>query len=154
MYKSKKEINKDLYNLNQYFNALNEDNNIEELNNYNSIVSKKEKYIDNYIYNSIVNHALYKYDYTNMLIKNHNKKDKITIDDVIQEIAFLNNDGTIFNDKQRRKRVLDNYFKSHSNILKFPTKYKMEKALKNINYEMEKATEEFSKLFNYDDKKM
>ena len=30
----------------------------------------------------------------------------------------------------------------------------MEKAFKNINYEMEKASHEFSKLFNYDDKIM
>ena len=28
----------------------------------------------------------------------------------------------------------------------------MEKALKNINYEMEKASQEFSKLFDYDEK--
>ena len=28
----------------------------------------------------------------------------------------------------------------------------MEKAFKNTNYEMEKASQEFSKLFNYDDK--
>ena len=35
-------------------------------------------------------------------------------------------------------------------MTKFPGKHKMEKALKNINYEMEKASQEFSKLFNYD----
>ena len=38
-------------------------------------------------------------------------------------------------------------------MLKFPSKYKMEKAIKNINYEMNKATEEFSKLFNYSNEK-
>ena len=32
------------------------------------------------------------------------------------------------------------------------SKETIEKALKNINYEMEKATQEFSKLFNYDSK--
>ncbi len=32
----------------------------------------------------------------------------------------------------------------------FPNKYKMEKAIKNINYEMEKASQEFSKLFDYE----
>ena len=37
-------------------------------------------------------------------------------------------------------------------IIIFPSKHKIEKAIKNINYEMEKASQEFSKLFNYDDK--
>ena len=45
-----------------------------------------------------------------------------------------------------------NYFKGNSYISKFPSKHKIEKAIKNINYEMEKASQEFSKLFNYDDK--
>ena len=45
-----------------------------------------------------------------------------------------------------------NYFKGDSYISKFPSKHKIEKAIKNINYEMEKASQEFSKLFNYDDK--
>lgn len=38
-------------------------------------------------------------------------------------------------------------------MLKFPSKYRMEKAIKNINYEMEKASQEFSKLFNYSSEK-
>ena len=48
-----------------------------------------------------------------------------------------------------KNKRLDNYFKGNSSITKFPSKHKMEKALKNINYEMEKASQEFSKLFNY-----
>ena len=55
-----------------------------------------------------------------------------------------------FHDKKRRKQVLDNYFKGTDSAMMFPNKYKVEKALKNINYEMEKASQEFSKLFNYD----
>ena len=81
-----------------------------------------------------------------------NNIDKITIDDLIQEVAYQNSKRNKYNDKQRRKLVLDNYFKGNSNITKFPSKHKMEKALKNINYEMEKASQEFSLLFNYDDK--
>ena len=88
-----------------------------------------------------------------MIVKNKNNIDKVTIEDLIQEIA-LQNKNNLFNDKQRRKQVLDNYFKGTNIMTKFPNKYKMEKALKNINYEMQKASEEFSKLFNYDDKKM
>ena len=152
LYASRKDINKDLENLNNYFDELNKNNNIEELTSDNSIVNKKEEYIDNYIYNSIVNHSLYKYEHISMIVKNKNNIDKITIDDLIQEVAYQNSKRNKYNDKQRRKLVLDNYFKGNSSISKFPSKHKMEKALKNINYEMEKASQEFSKLFNYDDK--
>ncbi len=154
LYASKKDINKDLEKLNDYFDELNRNNNIEELTANNSIVNKKEEYIDNYIYNSIVNHSLYRYEHISMIVKNKNSNDKITIEDLIQEIAYQNSRRNKYTDKQRRKLVLDNYFKGNSNITKFPSKHKMEKALKNINYEMEKASHEFSKLFNYDDKIM
>lgn len=154
LYASRKDINKDLENLNNYFDELNKNNNIEELTSDNSIVNKKEEYIDNYIYNSIVNHSLYKYEHISMIVKNKNNIDKITIDNLIQEVAYQNSKRNKYNDKQRRKLVLDNYFKGNSSISKFPSKHQMEKALKNINYEMEKASQEFSKLFNYDDKIM
>ena len=141
LYASRKDINKDLENLNNYFDELNKNNNIEELTSDNSIVNKKEEYIDNYIYNSIVNHSLYKYEHISMIVKNKNNIDKITIDDLIQEVAYQNSKRNKYNDKQRRKLVLDNYFKGNSSISKFPSKHQMEKALKNINYEMEKASQ-------------
>lgn len=152
LYFSKNDINNDLEKLNNYFNELNKNNNIDELTINNSIVSKKKEYIDNYIYNSIVNHSLYKYEHISMIVKNKNNIDKITIEDLIQEIAYQDSTINNYNDNQRRKIVLDNYFKNSNSATKFPNKYKMEKALKNINYEMEKALQEFSKLFNYDDK--
>lgn len=152
LYASRKDINKDLENLNKYFDSLNQNNNIDELTTNNSIVNKKEEYIDNYIYNSIVNYSLYKYEHISMIVKSKSDKDKIAIDDLIQEIAYQNSKRNKFTDKQRRKLILDNYFKGGNSVSKFPNKYKMEKALKNINYEMEKASQEFSKLFNYDDK--
>ena len=74
----------------------------------------------------------------------------MTIDDLIQEIVYLKSKNNFYNEKERRKAVLDNYFKGNDLSLKFPNKYKVEKALKNINYEMEKASHEFSKLFNYE----
>ena len=152
LYASRKDINKDLEKLNDYFDTLNKNNNVKELVADNSIVNKKEEYIDNYIYNSIVNHALYKYNHISMYVKNKNNTDKITIDDLIQEVVYQNSKRNNFSDKQRRRQVLDNYFKGNSYISKFPSKHKIEKAIKNINYEMEKASQEFSKLFNYDDK--
>ena len=150
LYASKKDINNDLNKLNEFFDLLNENNNIKDLVSDNSIVNKKQEYIDNYIYNSIVNHSLYKYEHISMVVKNKNNIDKITFEDLIQEVAYQNSKRNKYSDKQRRKIVLDNYFKGNSNMTKFPSKYKMEKALKNINYEMEKASQEFSKLFNYD----
>ena len=151
LYNCKKDINNDLESINDYFKKLDELNN-EDGNIKNSIVKKKQDYIDNYIYNSIVNHSLYKYEKISMVVKNKIKRDEITIEDLIQEIACQNARREKLNDKERRKIVLDNYFKGADLSLKFPSKHKVEKAIKNINYEMEKASQEFSKLFNYDDK--
>ena len=154
LYASRKDVSDDLIKLNEYFDTLNKNNNIIEEIKDNSIVKKKEEYIDNYVYNAIVNHSLYKYSHISMVVKTKYDKQNISIEDLIQEIAYQNRNKTKLNDKERRKFVLDNYFKGSSNISNFPSKYKMEKALKNINYEMEKASQEFSKLFNYDDKKL
>ena len=151
LYNCRKDIDEDLDKLNNYFNLLNENNSINEIVSNNSIVNKKSDYINNYIYNAIVNHALFKYNNLSVIVKNKTNKDIITIDDLIQEIASKNKNKC--SNKQRRKIILDNYF-INDNIHRFPSKYKMEKALKNINYEMEKAKEEFSKLFNYDDKNL
>ena len=154
LYARRKDISNDLIKLNEYFDTLNENNNIDEKVKNNSIVRKKEEYIDNYIYNAIVNHSLYKYNHISMAVKTKYDKQNISIEDLIQEIAYQNSKRSNYSDKERRKLILDNYFKGNSNISKFPSKHKMEKALKNINYEMEKASQEFSKLFNYDEKKM
>mgnify|MGYP001042107784 CR=1 FL=1 len=149
----RKEIKEDLDKLNKYFEKLDNENNIESNIKNNSIVNKKEEYIDNYILNSIVNHALYKYNHISSIVKNKNNLDHITIEDLIQEIAYQNSKKENRIDKERRKQVLDNYFKGNNSMLKFPSKYRMEKAIKNINYEMEKASQEFSKLFNYSSEK-
>lgn len=153
LYNSKKDIDTDLEKLNKYFEKLDNENNIDSNIKDNSIVNKKEEYIDNYILNSIVNHSLYKYNHISSVVKNKNKLDHITIEDLIQEIAYQNSKQENMTDKERRKQVLDNYFKGSNSMIKFPSKYRMEKAIKNINYEMEKASQEFSKLFNYSNEK-
>ena len=151
LYASQHDINKDLKKINSYFDKLNENNNIEELIQKNNIVERKQNYIDSYIFNSIVNHSLYKYNKVYMYVKNKNQLDVITIEDLIQELAYLNNNhNTSESDKERRKKVLDNYFKGNSKSSKFYAKTQMEKALKNINYEMQKSADKFSELFNYD----
>ena len=151
LYASQHDINKDLKKINSYFDELNENNNIEELIQKNNIVERKQNYIDSYIFNSIVNHSLYKYNKVYMYVKNKNQLDVITIEDLIQELAYLNNNqNTSVGDKERRKKVLDNYFKGNSKSSKFYAKTQMEKALKNINYEMQKSADKFSELFKYD----
>ncbi len=152
LYFCKKDIDKDLDSLNKYFTKLDNDNNIESDILNNSIVNKKEDYIENYIYNSIINHAIYKYSHISMIVKNKKNIDKITIEDLIQEIVYQNCSNKKNTDKQIRKNVLDNYFKENHRTHKFPNKYKMEQALKNINHEMNRAIQGFGKLFNYDSK--
>ena len=132
---------------------MNHDLNIKELVGDVSITDKKKNYIDNYVYNSIVNHALYKYNNIYNTVKTKKQYEKITFDDLIQEIVYQNSkDKEILNDKLKRKNILNNYFKGSNIRSKFPNKYKIENALKRINYEREQASLEFSKLFDYDNK--
>ncbi len=89
-----------------------------------------------------------------MYVKSKKSNTNITIDDLIQEVVYLNSrKHKNISDKRKRKNILDNYFKSNNIIDMFPNKIKLEKAIKNINYEMEKASQEFSKLFQYETKK-
>ena len=149
----KEDIEKDLKDINLYFNKMNHDLNIKELVGDVSITDKKKNYIDNYVYNSIVNHALYKYNNIYNTVKTKKQYEKITFDDLIQEIVYQNSkDKEILNDKLKRKNILNNYFKGSNIRSKFPNKYKIENALKRINYEREQASLEFSKLFDYDNK--
>ena len=152
LYDCRKNIKSDLQKLNDYFDTLNRNNNVKEIIKENSIVSKKEEYIDNYIYNAIVNHSLYKYNHILNVVKNRNNNEKITLDDLIQELAYENSRDNNFNDKERRRNVLNHYFIGDDIISKFPSKYRIEKAISNINKEMDRASEEFSKLFDYDEK--
>ncbi len=152
LYTARKEISNDINRLNKYFNTLNNNNNIIDKIKNNSIADKKENYIDNYIYNVIVNHALYQYNHFSTLIKMKYDKQNISVEELIQEISYQNNMIKENNDYLIRKTVLVNYFRGNSNITKFPNKHKMEKSLKNINYEMNLAIEKFNKLFKYNDK--
>ena len=55
---------------------------------------------DNYILNAIVNHALYNYNYNKE--KTNKKSNKISLEDIISEVAII-----IYKDK-----VNQNYFKN------------------------------------------
>ena len=56
-----------LNKINSYFYKINEDNNIKSIKVDTSLTDYKNKYIDNYIYNAIVNYA--NYNYKNEVIK-------------------------------------------------------------------------------------
>ena len=130
-----------LNKINDYFYKINEDNNIKNINVDTNAIDNKNKYVDNYIYNAIVNYADYNYK------KESENISKIKENDIIQEIIlkhYLNNK------KQTRKDILKNYLSSPSPKQKFRNKQEIENAIRNINDEMEEAQKEFSKLFQND----
>ncbi|MDO5568763.1 MAG: hypothetical protein Q4G04_01440 [bacterium] len=140
LYKQKETVLENIKKLNDYYNILNKENNIKEEIKSNKLIEQKQDYINNYILNSIVNYAL-----------NGNKKSLITLDNVIQEIALTKTKKLKNNSlSDIKKNVLLNYFNNSNKTKKYKYKYEMEKALKNINNEMDEAAEKFSELFNYD----
>src|SRR5574344_25567 len=67
-------------NLNKYFVNININNNIKDIKSDNTLVDSKKEYIDNYIFNAIVNHADYMYK--------SKVKNNITENKVIEEIVY------------------------------------------------------------------
>ena len=132
-----------LNDINNYFYKINKDNNIKEIEVDTSLIDSKSKYIDNYIYNAIVNYALYNYK------KETSKIKSIKENDVIQSIILKN---YLNNKKQTRKDILNNYLSNNNPKQKFKNKQNIEQAIKNINDEMEEAQREFSKLFQNNEK--
>jgi len=151
LYHSKKRLDEELLKLNSYYEKLNSDNHIESNIQDNNYLKVKQKYIDNYVYNSIINHAFYKYNNISLTLKSKGKQDEITIEDIIQELAYQNRKNKM-SDFERRKNILQNYFRGNNISSKLPSKYKMEKAIKNINNEMEQSAQKFSELFNNNQK--
>lgn len=125
-----------LSKINQYFDSLSKENHIEFKNH--TLSKNKKEYVDNYIYNAIVNHAIYKYRYKG------NKK--ISENDVLQEIIY----------KQYKKSKTNNRFTILTNYLsknKYEFRRQITQAIKNINQEMEEAEKDFEKLFNTENEK-
>lgn len=132
-----------LKSINDYFYKINEDNNIKEIRVDTSLIDYKEKYINNYVLNAIVNYAYFNYKKE---LKNTNA---IKENDIIQSIIlkhYLNNK------KQTRKDILKNYLSNNNPKQKFKNKQNIEQAIRNINDEMEEAQKEFSKLFQQNEK--
>ena len=132
--KFKESLNK----INNYFYKINEDNNIKDIVVDTTLTDSKNKYIDNYIYNAIVNYANYNYKRESKNIT------KIKENDIIQEIILKH---YLDNKKQTRKNILKTYFTNTSSKQKFKNKQEIENAIRSINDEMDEAQKEFSKLF-------
>ena len=127
--------------INEYLYKVNEDNNISKINVDKTLTEGKENYIDNYIYNAIVNHADY-------MFKSNSKKYKtLNPDDILREIILKEYKK---NKNQNRYTILINYLSYTVPKLKYQNKYKIINAVKSINAEMEEAQKEFSKLFQTD----
>ena len=90
-----------LNKINNYFYKINEDNNIKDIVVDTTLTDSKNKYIDNYIYNAIVNYANYNYK------KESKNITKIKENDIIQEIILKH---YLDNKKQTRKDILKTYF--------------------------------------------
>lgn len=127
-----------LNKINNYFYKINEDNNIKDIVVDTTLTDSKNKYIDNYIYNAIVNYANYNYK------KESKNITKIKENDIIQEIILKH---YLDNKKQTRKDILKTYFTNTNSKQKFRNKQEIENAIKSINDEMDEAQKEFSKLF-------
>ncbi|MBO4246093.1 MAG: hypothetical protein J5892_05115 [Bacilli bacterium] len=127
-----KNFKSSLNEINNYFIKIAESNNIKEVDN--SLIKSKEKYLNNYVLNAIVNHAYYK-----------NKK--ITENDVIQEIVYKEYKRS----KSKSKlSIVTNYLSNASRNLQFKNRYQIRQAVKNINDELEDAQRDFEKLFQSD----
>ena len=128
-----------LNEINSYFRTIYEENRIKNIDVDTTLVDSKNKYVDNYIYNAIINHADYNYKKELKSVKSIKKND------IIQEIILKH---YLKNKKQTRKDILYNYLSNTNTKSQFKNKNAIEQAIKSINDEMEDAQKEFSKLFN------
>ena len=123
-----------LNSINDYYASLSKKNNIEIVDD--TYIKNKEKYLDNYVLNAIVNHAYF-----------GRKDSKITEDELLRGIVYKE----YKNSKSRTKKdFVRNYLISGSNRMQFRNKYKINQAVKHINDELEDAEKEFEKLFKED----
>lgn len=145
LYKQKSKVNADLKKLNDYYDYLNKANHIETKISNNKLVIEKEKYIDSYVLNAIVNHALFRTTKIQNIVKTKNTKDKITLDDLLQELAYEK--SQMYKNKNVKLILLKNSFRGKNYIEKYKLNHEISKSIKNLNYEMEEYAREFHKLF-------
>lgn len=130
------EFKKNINVLNNYFKKISLDNHVKDYVN-NDLTKNKEKYLNNFILNKIVNYAN-----DNYRLKTLNENN------IIKEIIVNKYKN---NDLKNRYNILKNYLSNPTN--KLINKYEIERAIKSINYEMESSIKEFRKMFDYEKEK-
>lgn len=148
---SKSEVNESIEKLNDIFIDIDKKNNISNIGFQsayeNKMIKDKLEKADNYILNAIVNHALYNYDYNKG--KANKKTSKISLEDIINEVAIIiykdkNNKYYLVNKKKFKLKVLENYFiyggyRNHD---------KMSNALRRLSKNSDDAAEKFYEMLS------
>ncbi len=129
-----KEFKNNLNSINDYFKSIAESNHSDTVDD--SLIKNKQKYLDNYVLNAIINHANYKY-----------KNLKFTEDELLREIVHKEYKK---NKTMSKYDIVKNLLSNTSNSLKFKNKYQIRQAVRNINDELEEAQKDFDKLFQVD----
>ena len=128
------EFKNNLNSINNYFKSIAESNHSDTVDD--SLIKNKQKYLDNYILNAIVNHANFKY-----------KNPKFTEDELLREVIHKEYKK---NRSMSKYDIVRNILSNTSNSLKFKNKYQIRQAIRNINDELEEAQKDFDKLFQVD----
>lgn len=148
---SKSEVNDSIEKLNNIFLDIDKRNNISnagfESAFDNKMIKDKLEKSDNYILNAIVNHALYNYDYGKDKI--NKKSSKISLEDIIGEVAIIiykdkSNKNYHNNKKKFRLKTLENYFiyggyKNHD---------KVSNALRRLSRDSDDAAKQFYEMLS------
>ena len=130
LYNDYQKFKASLKEINNYFNEVAKKNHSNIVDD--SFIKSKQKYVDNYVLNAIVNYA--------------NSK-KITDTKIIQEVIYNEYKK---NKKRNRFDILTSYLSSNNRSSQFVSKYRIKEAVRNINNELEHAEKEFEKLFKED----
>ena len=148
---SKVEVNNAIEKLNDLFLDIDKRNNISNVGFENAfdnkmIIDKLEK-SNNYILNSIVNHALYNYDYKKG--KTNKKTIKISLEDIINETAIVIykskiNQNYFKNKKKFRLKALENYFIYG----KYNNYDKLSSALRRLSRDSDEAAKQFYEMLS------
>lgn len=145
LYKQRSKVNESLIKLNEYYFKLNQQNHIETKIKNNDLVNYKEKYLDSYINNAIINHALFRTNTMQNIVKTKNTNNKIVLDDLLQEIAFEK--AKELEGKNVKLIILKNSLRGKTKLQKYPLQHEITKAVKGLNDEMEDYANDFHKLF-------
>ena len=142
LYEDYSNFKSSLSSINEYLYKVHKDNNISNIILDKSLTISKNEYLDNYIYNAIVNHSDY-------LFKSKSKKYKtLSEDDILREMILKEYKKY---QNQTRYNILENYLTNTLPKFRYQNKHRIINAVKNINLEMEEAQKEFSKLFQSND---